>query len=247
MKKETLHVTLCKGNADRVELFNNLTSKNFNCKKFTVLEVINQDDWDCLVYFFNFFKIPIPQPNGPGKGPWMGKPDNKGKLARWLAVIMLCKYVIDNNQKTPLIFIEDDINIPPCFDFKKNLWKENSWNKLSEWGEAFAINKEVAIEFLFKLYELGIDRANDLWIMENMNINAVGKKDINSKKSNLIGRENLIKPSGIGEIKKCGHMTQSEKLSFQYKSSKSDLDFLINYKLFESDNLNFKEIISNLK
>ena len=237
MEKETLHVTLCEGNKDRVDLFNNSTSKNFNCKKFTVLEVINQEDWDCLVHFFNFFKIPIPQPNGPGKGPWMGKPDNKGKLARWLAVIMLCKYVIDNDQKTPLIFIEDDINIPPCFDFKKNLWKENSWNKLSEWGEAFAINKEAAIEFLSKLYELGINRPNDLWIMENININTV----------NLFSKANLIKNSGEGEIKKCGQMTQIEKLSFQYKTSKSDLDFLTNYKLFETENLNFKQIISNLK
>ena len=60
MKKETLHVTLCEGNQDRVELFNSSTSKNFNCKKFTVLEVINQDDWDCLVYFFNFFQYLSP-------------------------------------------------------------------------------------------------------------------------------------------------------------------------------------------
>ena len=112
-----------------------------------------KQDWRLIKKFLLKNKIPVI------KLHW----NTRGKYARWVSVLMACKYVIDNESE--IILLEDDVLLPSGFDFQFSKWYgKGDFVKLSKWGEAYYMNKKGASKLIKNMYTIGIYHHNDMFI-----------------------------------------------------------------------------------
>lgn len=178
----------------RVENVEKLKNQIPKLKIFNAIDW--KKDWILIRRFFIKNKIPIKKL----------RLNTRGKYARWVSVILACKYIMENNIE--MILLEDDVSIssPELFN-ESDLWyKKGNFVKLSNWGEAYYINKAGAQKFFDKIFSVGINDHNDVFI----------KKHVSEFEHKLITKRNLICPTNKGNIK------NSRRCQFSNKNLKKD-------------------------
>ena len=113
-KKEAIYIFILtlKDTLDwRVTLVNNNISKNPKINKLYGIDGNNKIKIQSLIKS-NYISLPKKWINNKNK--------TYGKLGRWLSTILIAKLSLMNKSK--IIVLEDDLNIPTNFDFKfKNI------------------------------------------------------------------------------------------------------------------------------
>jgi len=186
------YVTLCGHSEERVAYFNELKEQIPSLQKFHALE--GQFDLKEIDKLFDYFQIPV--------APWMYISHGGGKISRWATVIMVMKYIYDLELEDRIIILEDDLWLDKNFNFMADQWPTDSCLvKLSMWGEMMACGIKGAENFLKSIYEIGIDKNNDMWIYDN---NLYCDRILIEKDASNKGLFKLLNPTSDGLIKRVG-------------------------------------------
>lgn len=154
-----------------------------------------------------------------------------GKLGCWLSLIMTVKYIYDViDEDVPVLVLQDDVLIPKDFDFMSDHWSiRNKWYKLTQWNEAFIIDKQVAKTYLQLLYSNPISWQNsDRWIMEYIDPQYI--KNLWCKKPRL----GLLDPTNRGLIKTRSKKIHKYKWGLGHFRDCNDPGSLVNRQIFKA-------------
>ena len=180
-KKEAIYIFILtlKDTLDwRVTLVNNNISKNPKINKLYGIDGNNKIKIQSLIKS-NYISLPKKWINNKKK--------TYGKLGRWLSTILIAKLSLMNKSK--IIVLEDDLNIPTNFDFKfkKYINASDSIVRLGKYGDGYYFNPKSSLLFLKKVYKIGLLKPDDLFIMQLTP----------SKKKNIISRKRYAQQKNL--------------------------------------------------
>lgn len=155
----------------------NIKQNKINNPKINICYGIDGYNSNLIQELIKKYNIPLPERVLNDKNKPLWKLSHYGKLGRWLSTIMITKlsYDLDIN----VIVIEDDILLPPNFDFQFNKYINNKGIvRLGEWGDGYYFNKMSSKFFLELVYSKGIITNDDNMIID----------EVSTKKFNLLSR-----------------------------------------------------------
>lgn len=150
------------GNTVRIQNVRNASILDANVKAFTGL---HWENWDLIKKVFSVLKLPnahMPEVKGTR--------NRKGKYARWASIIFSLAYAVQ--YRLPhIVILEDDSKWPG--DLRQRLLPylryDDKFIKLSKWGEGYLLSLPCAVNFIMKVYDVGINRHSDTWIRDTLN------------------------------------------------------------------------------
>lgn len=182
----------------------NVKSLKHQYPKTRVFSAISwKDHQEEILNILNFFNITLQEKMNPfkTKNHRYGKIKTWGKIARWASLILAFKYCLEFKIEEFLL-LEDDLRLPDNLNLKKHkLSVNNSFMKLSKFGEAYYLNHFGASKFFNCLGDFGICAHSDAFI----------DKHVATSQKIIFKPKDLIVKTNQGHIRDTDHCNLTRK------------------------------------